>query len=103
MNYKVVLTYIAEKQLDDILFYLTYVLKNEQAARNVWNDAMDTIGRLESVAGALKECDEPELAQFGYRRINFKFHEYLMLYTIEADTVYIDRIYHRLQDYKNLH
>ena len=102
MAYKVHLTKIAERQLDDIIFYTINVLKNIQAAINVWEDALQTIQNLEYSAGAFSLCQEDELSVHGYRRVHFKNHDYLMLYLIEGDTVYIDRIYHELQDYKNL-
>jgi plasmid stabilization system protein ParE len=102
MDYNVVLTDAAEEQLDNILFYLARVLNNKQAARSVWEDALDTVDRLKNAAGVFKLCEEPELAKYGYRKINFKSHEYLMLYLIDGNTVYVDRIYHRLQDYGNL-
>ena len=36
-----------------------------------------------------------------YRRINFQQHRYFMLYRIENDVVYVDDIFHELQDYEN--
>lgn len=35
------------------------------------------------------------------RRINFKKHNYFMLFRLENDVVYVDHIYHFLQDYEN--
>lgn len=32
---------------------------------------------------------------------NFLSHRYFMLYRIENDTVYVDNIFHELQDYEN--
>lgn len=37
----------------------------------------------------------------GYHRINFLRHRYFMLYRIEENTVFIDDIFHELQDYEN--
>lgn len=54
-----------------------------------------------NVAGSLKFCDNPKLKALGYRRINFLSHRYFMLYRIESDTVYVDNIFHELQDYEN--
>lgn len=39
--------------------------------------------------------------ELGYRRINFKSHRYFMLYRVEEDKVYVDNIFHELQDYEN--
>ena len=34
-------------------------------------------------------------------RVNFLSHRYFMLYRVEGDTVYVDNIFHELQDYEN--
>ena len=75
--------------------------KSEQAARNLLNDFEATKTSLSNVAGSLKLCDNPKLRALGYRRINFLSHRYFMLYRIENDTVYVDNIFHELQDYEN--
>ncbi len=49
----------------------------------------------------MKVCDNPRLQSLGYRRINFQQHRYFMLYRIENDVVYVDDIFHELQDYEN--
>ena len=56
---------------------------------------------MSNVAGSLKKCDNPKLRELGYRRINFLSHRYFMLYRIEDDVVYVDNIFHELQDYEN--
>ena len=102
MNYKVILSDFAKLQLDDILFYIGMTLGNESAARSVLQDAENTVQKLTHAGGSLKVCDEPDLAQYGYRKIHFSSHRYIMLYTIEGKEIHIDRIYHELEDYKNL-
>lgn len=102
MDYKVILSDFAKLQLDDILFYICMTLDNEVAARSVLQDAENTMRKLAQVGGSLKICDEPELAQYGYRKIHFSSHRYIMLYTLAEKEVHIDRIYHELEDYKNL-
>ena len=56
---------------------------------------------MSNVAGSLKLCDNPKLRELGYYRINFLSHRYFMLYRIENDTVYVDNVFHELQDYEN--
>lgn len=101
MDYKVVLTRGTEKDLDRFITYLLFEKKSEQAAGNVLDDFEETKRILTYVAGSLKLCDHPRLRESGYRRINFLSHRYFMLYRIENDTVYIDGIFHELQDYEN--
>lgn len=101
MDYKVVLTSAAKIQFRNIIHYLLYELENQQAATNVVKDFDDTISRLSHVAGSLKLCDDRILRAKGYRTIHFKKHQYLMVYTIDRSTAYIEGIYHDLQDYEN--
>ena len=95
MGYKVVVTSDAEKDFDRFIQYLLFEKKNVQAAQSVLNDFEATKKSLAQVAGSLKLCENPRLQMFGYRRINF------MLYRIEEDIVFIDNIFHELQDYEN--
>ena len=101
MEYKVVVTSDAEEDLDRFIRYLLFEKRSEQAATNVLNDFEATIRSLSQVAGRLKLCDNPQLKTLGYRKINFLSHRYFMLYRIEDEMVYVDNIFHELQDYEN--
>ncbi len=93
---------MAEYQLKQILLYIQYKLRNPIAARNVRRDAKETKRKLTYLAESIKLCDEPELAKRGYRIIFFKKHNYFMLYRVDGNIVYIDAIFHGLQNYQNL-
>ena len=101
MEYKVVVTADAEEDLNQYIRYLLMVKKSNQAAKNVLDDFEATIRSFKSVAGSLKPCDNPRLKELGYRRINFLSHRYFMLYRIVEDIVFVDNIFHELQDYEN--
>ncbi len=101
MGYNIVLMRGAEEDLDRLITYLLFEKQSEQAARNLLNDFEATKIMLSNVARSLKLCDNPRLKELGYRRINFLSHRYFMLYRIENDTVYVDKIFHELQDYEN--
>ncbi len=101
MDYKIVLMRDAEEDLDRFIEYLLFEKKSGQAAKNLLNDFEATKKSLSTVAGSLKLCDNPKLRELGYRRINFLSHRYFMLYRIENDMVYVDNIFHELQDYEN--
>lgn len=101
MEYKIVVTQDAQEDLDRFIRYLIYEKESIQAAQNVLNDYDATIESLKYVAGSLKLCDNPKLRQFEYRRINFLNHRYFMLYRIVDNVVFIDSIFHELQDYEN--
>lgn len=101
MDYKVVITREAEEDLDQFIRYLVIEKESVEAARNVLDDYDNTIEILKLVAGSLKLCDNPRLRQLEYRRINFLKHRYFMLYRIVGDVVYVDNIFHELQDYES--
>lgn len=73
MVYKVVVTKDAEDDLERFIKYLIFEKKSMQAADNVLNDY----------------------------DINFLNHRYFMLYRIEKDVVFVDNIFHDLQDYES--
>lgn len=95
MDYKVVVTAEAEEDLNQFIQYLLFAKKNKQAAKNVLDDFEDTIKKLKYVASSLNVCDNPRLQSL------FQQHRYFMLYRIENDVVYVDDIFHELQDYEN--
>lgn len=101
MDYKIIVTRDAEEDLERFLKYLIIEKKSQQAAENVLNDYDATIESLKHVAGSLKLCDNPSLRQLEYRRMNFLNHRYFMLYRIVDNIVYVDNIFHELQDYEN--
>lgn len=101
MEYRVVITSDAQEDLDKFIKYLLFEKQNEQAARSLLNDFEATTQKLSQVAGSLKLCDNPNLRALEYRRINFLTHRYFMLYRIKDQTVFVDDIFHELQDYEN--
>lgn len=101
MDYKVNLMQSAEEDLDRFVAYLLLEKKSEQAAKNLLDDFQKTIESLSYVAGSLKLCENPKLSKMGYRRMNFLEHRYFMLYRLEENMVFIDSIFHELQDYEN--
>lgn len=102
MDYNVVLTSRAQLDFKNITHYLLYELRSEQAAISVTNDMEHTIERLSNIAGGFKLCDNPRLRDLGYRTIHFKRHNYFMLYRIQDGIVYVDAIYHDLQNYEDV-
>lgn len=101
-SFDVIISPKALSQLNDYIDYLQYTLLNEQTSYNVWQDALETRNHLSNVADSLKLCTHPQLKKQGYHIIHFMRHRYLMLYRIEGTTVYVDAIYHQLQDYENI-
>ena len=101
MEYDVVVTPEAEADLDRHILYLLIEKCNEQAAKSVLDDFEITLNSLKRVAASLKYCENPKLKALGYRRINFHYHRYFMMYRICDGRVYVDSIFHELQDYES--
>lgn len=101
MAYKIVVTEEAATDLERFIQYLLFEKRSEQAARNLLNDFEATKMKLENAAEVLKICENKRLQSLGYRRINFMLHGYFMLYRVVDNVVYIDSIFHELQDYEN--
>ena len=102
MRYNVIVSPEAKLQLRNIVQYVRDVFKNPSAAKRVIEDAEKTMEKLTYVAESLKLCDEPELSVYEYRVISFQKHNYIMLYRVEESTVYVDGIFHQLQNYQGL-
>lgn len=101
-SFDVIISPKALSQLNSYVDYLQYTLLNDQAARNVWQDVMETRDQLSKAAEGLKRCSHPLLKKNECHVIHFMWHRYLMLYRIEGSTVYVDAIYHQLQDYGSI-
>lgn len=101
-SFKVIISPKALTQLEEYIDYIQYTLMNEPASKNVWNDAIETAEKLETVAGSLHLCRNHKLQNLGYHPMLFLHHDYVMLYRIEKNVAYVEAIYHLLQDYENL-
>ena len=101
-TYKVVMSPRAAELLQKSLDYIRDVLLAPLAAQAVWEDALETVRELKTVAGALRLCSDARLRSLGYHAARFRRHDYVMLYRIEGRTVFIDAVYHLRQDYERL-
>ncbi|MCD8119548.1 MAG: type II toxin-antitoxin system RelE/ParE family toxin [Lachnospiraceae bacterium] len=101
-SYNVIISPEALEQLENCLDYIHYTLQNEIAAKSVYEDAVETTAVLSTVAGSLAPCRSKELQKYGYKIINFRRHQYLMVYRVSESIVYVEGIFHQKQDYENL-
>ena len=99
---KVIMTRRAQEQLEDYVAYVLLIKENPQAAKSILDDALETRNTLIVVAESLKLCDDEDLHALGYRKISFHKHDYLYLYQVIEDTVYVEAVYHEQQDYENI-
>ena len=101
MQFNVELSELAETQYDNILSYISNVLKNPQAVANVMDDFDDIVGKLERMADSFGYCNSKRLKEMGLHKIKFVKHRYLFVYRIIDRKVIIEGMYHELQDYEN--
>ena len=99
---KVIISSLAQQQLDSYVLYILLEKNNPQAAKSVTKDALNTRDRLLNTADSLRFLEDEELAALGYRKILFKSHDYLFIYRVVDNTAYVEAAYHQLQDYENL-
>ena len=101
MAYKVI---VSRNAIADLAKYINYLLvekQSRQAAVNTLNDYEETLKELEVVAGSLKILENPKLSERGLRRINFRRHNYFILYFIEDDTAVVTNVFHSSEDFEN--
>ncbi len=101
-RYRVLVTPDAEADLKIYLSYLRNVKKNPQAVKSVLEDFRNTKNDLKSVARSQPEPDSEKLKARGLKRINFKKHNYFLLYYIDSmDIVYVTNIFHGLENFED--
>lgn len=102
MVFKVIIMPPAQHRLDMYIGYTINTLKNRQAARAILDDARVTKIKLSKVADSLSFCANPILRKYGYKKIVFQKHDFIMIFRIDNDTVIVDGMYHQLQDYESI-
>lgn len=99
MAYKMVITEHADELLDRILRYLIYQLKNEQAAVHLLDEIKGIYDRLEENPLQFPISRDTYLADKGYREAVIGQMNYMIVFSIESETVSIVGIFHQLENY----
>ena len=102
MVYNVIMTDQARQQLDAYIDYLLNTLYSEEAADHLLSRAEAAVKSLSQSAASFAACGDPALKAFGYRKAFLPQSRYLFIYSIVGNTVFIEGMYHELQDYENL-
>ncbi len=100
MTYKLTITEHAEKLLDNILHYLLYQLKNEQAARHLLDEIDNVYDRLEENPLQFPLSRDAYLARKGYHEAVIGQMNYVIVFSIKTDIVNIVGIFHQLENYQ---
>ena len=100
-SYKVKVSPAAREDLRRRIAYLVDIKKNKKAAKNVMADYQETRKTLSDIAGSIRVPDSIELQNRDLKRINFRRHDYFMLFRIDGDVATITNIFHSYEDYEN--
>lgn len=100
MDYRLIITERAEELLDALVYYLIYRLKNEQAALHLLNAVDRLYERLEENPLQFPLCRDLNLAVKDYREAVLTDMNYLVIYKIEEQYVYILGVFHELEQYE---
>ena len=100
-KYQVLVNEKTKEKLERYISYLKDVKKNPQAAKSVLADYRSTRKELETVAGSLRDADDEDLRAKGIKRINFKKHDYFLLYRTKDSIVQVITMVHSLEDPNN--
>lgn len=100
MAYKLVVTEHADELLDNILHYLFYQLKNEQAAKHLLDEIDNIYNRLEENPLQFPISRDTYLTNKGYREAVIGQMNYTIVFSIKTDIVYIVGIFHQLENYQ---
>ena len=102
MNYNLVITKPAEKDLADILQYVSKDLSAPKAASDLLDDILKCYDNISLNPLMYALCDNDRLKSKEYRKAVVK--NYIMLYRVdeEKQTIYIMRFIYGRRDYINL-
>ncbi len=98
--YQVRISPRARADLKNRVAYLVNVKKNPQATASVMEDFHKTRESLKSIAGSIKEPDSEILKSRRLKRINFRVHDYFLLYRIDGDKVIIMNVFHASENFE---
>ena len=98
MAYRLNITEKAEDLLDNLLYYLIYQLKNEQAAKHLLESISKIYDRLEENPFQFCECRDILLRSKGYREAILTDMDYLIIFKVEKEIVHILGIFHSLEN-----
>lgn len=99
MNYKLELSAHADAQIDHCIQYVRHSLHSKQGASAILDDLESAFTTLEMYAESFAFCEDPYLRSKEYRKLSLEKHDYILIYRIVLDTVYIIGFFHMKENY----
>ena len=100
MAYSLIVTEHADEPLDNILHYLIYQLKSEQAAAHLLDEINNIYDRLEENPLQFPLSRDTYLANKGYREAVIRQMNYSIVFSGRPNVVNIVGIFHQLENYQ---
>ena len=100
MAYKLIITARAEALLEQCLYHILFQLKNESAAKHLLDGIEKLYDRLEDNPFQFADCRDQFLKSKGYKEAVVTDMDYIIIFRIEFENVYILGIFHQLENYK---
>ncbi len=100
--YKIIVTEPAQKDINDALSYITYELKNKQAAITLLDEIEKTVDSLTEMPSRQPLLKDDYLKKEGFRVI--KINNYLLFYVVRGipESVVIERFLYAKRDWMNI-
>ena len=100
MAYNVFFTERAVELRENLADYLAYDLKTPQGYEHFYDCIDELIGMLEDNPFQFVRCNDPKLAAMGLHKALFIGMDYLMLFKVTENDVYITGVYHQSENYQ---
>ena len=101
MVYKLVISEHANELLDNLVYYLLYRLKNEQAAKHLLDGIDDIFDRLETNPFQFPLSRDAYLANKGYHEAIVPQMDYVVIFDVREEMVNVVGIFHQLEKYQS--
>ena len=101
MAYKLVVSEHADELLDNLVYYLLYRLKSEQAARHLLDGIDGIYDRLETNPFQFPLSRDVYLANKGYHEAVVPQMDYIVIFDVREDTVNVVGVFHQLENYQS--
>lgn len=101
MGYRLNITDRAEELLDQLVNYILFKFKNEPAAIQLLDGMEQLYDRLEDNPYQFADCRDSFLKSKGYKEAVVKNMDYILIFRIDGDVVYVLGVFHQLENYKD--
>lgn len=101
MAYNVYFTERAVELRENLADYLAYNLKAQQGYEHFYDCIDELIDELEDNPFQFAKCTDPKLASMGLHKALFKGMDYIILFRILENDVYITGVYHQKENYSS--